>query len=861
LAHLPVAGVATFVAVFFFAGMGSTSVAGAGTPEASTQGATSAVAAEVRNPDSLVNPFIGTTNGGDTFPGAVVPFGMVQWSPDTVLRPDGGGYDYSSKSIIGYGLTHLSGTGCPAEGDVPILPTVGAIGSNPVASTEPLDHSDETASPGYYQLDAGGIDTQLTTTTRSGMAVFTFPPATPVGNLLFKLSDSEASVTSSLFHVVNDKEVDGQLTTGYFCGAANTYTLYFDMVFNHPFSTSGSWSLNGNGAYVSFDATTDPVITAKVGISYVSDANAVLNRNTEDPGWDFNTVKKAAQRSWQTMLEKVAVGGGTAIQQTVFYTALYHSLLDPSVYSDVNGQYLGMDGQVHTVVAPQTAQYANYSGWDVYRSEIQLLSLLAPQQTSDIVTSMLNDFAQSGQLPKWDEDDIETYIMVGDPADSIIADAYAFGATNFDASQALSDMETQAEVPGNIRPGLSYYESDGYLPIDGTYGCCNFYGPVSTQQEYDIADNSIAELANDLGDGTVAQTFAVRAQNWQNVFNPSTGFMQPKESAGMFQPAFSPTSENGFVEADSYVYTALVPFDLAGLVAAEGGNAAWVDFLNVLTSNVTTEGPTQIQMGNEPSFDIPWEYDYAGAPSQTQQVVREIQDELYTDSASGLVGNDDLGAMSSWYVWSALGAYPETPGSAEVALGSPLFPAITVTLANGRTITETAPAASENAPYVEGLTLDGSPWQDAYLPSSIFSAGGTLNWTLGSSPTTWASAPGDAPPSSTAGLLPALGYLAGANDGDIVVAPGGTATVNFGVQSMSGASQRIRWTASAQSGTGIVIAATTGTMTVKSGVKAIESVEVKVPSELADGQYTVTFVLTTRTGVSLPALVGVIDVA
>jgi predicted alpha-1,2-mannosidase len=862
LAHLPVAGVAAVVTLFSFLGIGTTPAAGATTSGASPQGAinSTTTTTEVRNPASLVNPFIGTGDRGNSFPGADLPFGMVQWSPDTALRPDGGGYDYGSRSIIGYSLTHLSGTGCPAEGDVPVLPTVGAIGSNPMATTEPLHHNDESASPGYYQLDAGRIDTQLTATMRSGMALFTFPSSTPVGNLLFKLSDSEASVTSSQFHVVNDTEVDGQVTTGFFCGASNTYTLYFDMVFNHPFSTSGSWSVGGNGAYVSFDTTADPTITAKVGVSYVSDANAVLNRATEDPGWDFNTVKNAALRSWQTMLGKVAVGGGTATQQTVFYTALYHSLLDPSVYSDVNGQYLGMDGQVHTVVAPQTAQYANYSGWDIYRSEIQLLSLLAPQQTSDIVTSMLNDFAQSGQLPKWDEDDTETYIMVGDPADNIIADAYAFGATNFDASQALSDMETEAEVPGNIRPGLSYYESDGYLPVDGTYGCCNFYGPVSTQQEYDIADNSIAELANDLGDRTVAQTFAVRAQNWQNVFNPGTGFMQPKASAGMFALGFSPSSENGFVEADSYIYTALVPFDVAGLVAAEGGDAAWVDFLNGLTSNVVNEGPTEIQMGNEPSFEIPWEYDYAGAPSQTQQVVREIQDELYTDSPTGLAGNDDLGAMSSWYVWSALGAYPETPGSAEVALGSPLFPAITLTLANGRTITETAPAASQNAPYVDGLTLDGSPWQDAYLPSSIFTAGGTLNWTLGSSPSTWASAPADAPPSSTAGLLPALGYLANAKEGEIVVNSGGTAKLKIGVQSMSSTSQQIDWTVSAQSGSGIVVAPSTGTMTVPSEVKVTQSVKVEVPSDLADGQYTVTFALTTQTGVSLPALVAVIDV-
>ena len=271
------------------------------------------------------------------------------------------------------------------------------------------------------------------------------------------------------------------------------------------------------------------------------------------------------------MLGKIQIGGGTPTQQKVFYTALYHSLLEPNVFSDVNGEYMGSDGQVHQVVAPQTAQYANYSGWDIYRSEIQLLALLAPQQTSDIVSSMLNIYAQTGQLPKWSEDNTETYIMVGDPADAIIADAYAFGATDFNAPQALSDMVAEATVPSDIRPGLSQYESDGYLPIDDTYGCCNFYGPVSTQEEYDSADNAIAQLATALGQPAVAQTFATRAQNWQNVFDPASGFVQPKESSGQFQPGFDPAViSSGFVEADSYVYTAAVPFDLQGLIAADG---------------------------------------------------------------------------------------------------------------------------------------------------------------------------------------------------------------------------------------------------------------------------------------------------
>ncbi len=833
---------------------------GSGSTGSSSGTSVGASSKPVTDPDALVNPFIGTNDGGDTFPGADVPFGMVQWSPDTVDRPDGGGYEYRSKSIIGYSLTHLSGPGCSAEGDLPILPTLGAIPKNPTAATEPLVHSDESASPGYYQLDAGGIDTQLTTTTRSGMAEFTFPPDTSVGNLLFKLGDSQNEATSSHFSVVSDDEVQGQVTSGYFCGASNIYTLNFDMVFDHPFATSGSWATNPAGDYVSFDTASYPAIEAKVGISYVSVANAVQNRTTENRGWNFTAVRNAAAKSWTSMLDKIAVGGGTATQQTVFYTSLYHSLLDPSVFSDVNGQYLGADGTVHTVAPPQTAQYANYSGWDIYRSEIQLEAMLAPQQTNDIVTSMLNDYAQSGQLPKWDEDNGETYIMVGDPADSIIADAYAFGATDFDAPQALSDMETEAEVPSDIRPGLSYDQTDGYLPIDGTYGCCNFYGPVSTQQEYDTADNSIAELAAALGDTQTARTFAVRAQNWQNVFNPGTGFLQPKEAAGMFQPGFAPTSQNGFVEADSYVYTAMIPFDVSGLIAASGGDGAWVQFLNGLTSSVTAQGPTQIQMGDEPSFDIPWEYDYAGDPARTQEVVREIQDRLFTDTPGGLAGNDDLGAMSSWYVWSALGAYPETPGSADVALGSPLFPTITVALADGKTLTESAPAATTTSPYVDALTFGGAPLPASTLPAGVFAAGGQLSWTLGATPTDWATAPGDGPPSSVEGLLPALGYLPGGDDGEVVVSPGGTASLAVGIQSMSGTGQQVRWSASAASGSGMTMTPDTGVLTVSSEAKATETMDVHVPAGLADGQYSVTVALRAA-GISLPAVVAVIDVA
>ncbi len=814
----------------------------------------------VSDPASLVNTFIGTAGGGNTFPGADVPFGMVQWSPDTVSRPDGGGYGYHSSSIIGYSLTHLSGPGCAAEGDVPILPTVGAVGSDPGAATEPLVHRQESATPGYYQLDAGGVNTQITTTTRSGMASFTFPSTASVGNLLFKMSDSETYAPASQFTVVNDREVDGWVTTGNFCGASNTYTLHFDMVFNEPFVSSGTWSAPEPGGYVSFDTAAYPSVEAKVGISYVSTADAVLNRATENPGWNFDAVKASAESSWQAMLGKVQVGGRTRTQKAVFYTALYHSLLEPNVFSDVNGQYMGSDGHVQHVVAPQSAQYANYSGWDIYRSEVQLEALLAPQQTSDIVASMLNDYAQSGQLPKWTENDGEAYLMVGDPADSIIADAYAFGATRFNTARALKDMELQATDPNNIRPGLTYYEDDGYLPIDGTYGCCNFYGPVSTQEEYDTADDSIAQFAGDLGDGQAAQTFAERAQNWQNVFDPAVGFMQPKDSTGQFKPGFDPSSETGFVEADSYVYTAMVPFDLAGLIAADGGDAAWVSYLNGLTSSVTAGGAQEIQMGNEPSLDIPWEYDYAGDPAKTQQVVRQIEERVYTDSPDGLAGNDDLGALSSWFVWSALGGYPEVPGSADLALGSPLFNAIAIHLADGKTITETAPADAFDAPYVQNLSVNGAPWPEAYLPAGIFTDGGTLEWSLGDAPSTWGSAAGDAPPSDTQGLLPALGYVAGLDGGVATVAPGGSAEITLGVQGMADSGGAISWSASSGSGSGIEVGPTSGTITVANGAKGTQPVEIQAPTTAAAGQYLVTFALRAAPGTALPDVVVQVDV-
>jgi predicted alpha-1,2-mannosidase len=751
----------------------------------------------VNDPASLVNPFIGTTDSEDTFPGADVPFGMVQWSPDTPSRPDGGGYEYNDSSITGFSLTHLSGPGCGAEGDVPVLPTVGAIDTS---ATDSFSHSNESADAGFYSVALdNGVTTQLTATQRTGMADFTFPSTTEA-NLLFKLDDSQNGDSATTFTVLSSTEVQGSVTSGNFCGAGNTYTMYFDMQFSQPFTANGTFSgsvlhagvrhfalkpsapaakhttvpasnpekpdrpvyhgtlpknaavtpdLTGPaGTYLTFNTTSNQTVLAKVGVSYVSTADAQGNLTTENPGWNFSASQSAANSDWNALLGKIQISGGTNAEQVTFYTALYHSLLHPNVFSDDNGQYMGVDGQVHTVDSGHSAFYTNFSGWDIYRSQAQLEALIDPSVASDTAESIVDDYAQDGMLPKWMEDNGETYVMVGDPADSIIADYYAFGATNFNTSAALTDMVAEATSTNNVRPGENYESAPGYMPADGSYGCCNFYGPDSTTLEYDTADFAISAFAGAIGNAADQTAFADRAQDWWNVLDPDSGFDQPRDDDGTWPTGFDPTSSTDFVEADSWIYTGMVPFDLAGLVHAKGGDAAMAAYLGTVLRSFTGAN-SYAYLGNEPSIELPWEYDYIGQPYQAQETVREIQDQLWSDSPGGLVGgNDDLGEMSSWYVWSALGMYPMTPGTSALALGSPMFTEAQITLPSGNTLTIDGNGAADDAPYVQSATWNGSAWNDAYAPASVITSGGTLSYTLGTSANqSWASSASEAPPS------------------------------------------------------------------------------------------------------------------
>ncbi len=762
----------------------------------STPPTTSPMAPGSLAPSQLVDPFIGTGIGGasvgniDTFPGADMPFGMLQWSPDTAPnRATGGGYSYNDAAISGFSLTHMSGPGCSIYGDVPILPTVGAIGRNPVAQTAPFSHATEVAHPGSYAVTIGrpAVRVELAVTARAGLGQFTFP-GTGDGNLLFKVADSADGSSASAVSIVGDQEVDGSVQSGGFCGTGGNYQLYFAARFDVPFVRFGTWhgatvtsgsrtsARTQSGGYVSFGPMTRQV-QVQIGVSYVSVAGARLNIEADDPGWNIEELEQSDTVAWNQLLGRIQVAGGTLADENTFYSALYHSLLEPSVFDDANGDYIGFDGKIH--VANGYTQYSNFSEWDIYRSEVPLLAVVVPQQMSDMVSSLLADGAQGGALPKWAVADSDAAQQNGDSADPIIAAAYAFGARHFDVQTALADMVKGATDPSASngvypeRQDLLEYVSTGYVQADRhDITSLNYTVGGSETLEYAIDDFAISQLAQSLGDSATYDTFISRAQNWRNLVNPTTGYLAARLANGSFPPgpAFqrSPLPDIGQVgweEGNAIQYTWSVPQNLHGLFEALGGNQAVIAKLNKYFTKLNTSRKEPYDWaGNEPSLGVPWEYDYAGAPWRTQSVVRRIETTLYSAAPNGEPGNDDLGAMSSWYVWAALGMYPEVPGRGELVLGSPLFPHITVSLADGKTIDIDAPAASDATPYVQGLEVQGvasstnacaaasasgtvqydCPW----LPASVTDMGAQLDFTLGGSPNpSWANAPTDAPPS------------------------------------------------------------------------------------------------------------------
>ncbi|GAC1635430.1 MAG: GH92 family glycosyl hydrolase [Chloroflexota bacterium] len=762
-----------------------------------------------------VDPFIGTFGNGMVFPGADVPFGMVQWSPDTgptgITRP--GGYFYRDAHITGFPLTHLSGAGCVQFDDIPIMPTTKPVTISPSVGSYPYSerftHAGERASPGYYAVRLGsGVHVQLSTTPHTGAGRYTFPRGSSARILVNaggsagatnnhdEAEDAGARVTGSY-------EVSGWATSGHFCGLNNRYTVYFVARFDRPFLSWGTWqgevvrsgsrAVHGrrSGVWVGFSHS-HRVIRMRVGLSFVSERNARLNLSSENPGWSFDAIRRQARDSWNRVLNLIQVSGGPGEQIQSFYTALYHACLHPNVFSDVNGQYAGFDGRVHIVRG--RSQYANFSGWDIFRTQIPLLAWLQPLRTNAMMQSLIDDGHQMGRLPKWPVANAESNEMNGDSADPILASAWAFGAHGFDAHAALALMVHGATNgrpgPGGYveRPGLHNFLRLGYLPPQA-----GAYGAAATTLEYAVDDFAVARLAYALGDRRTGSTFMRRAQAWQFLVNPASGFVEPVFSNGAFAVDFNPTSTAGFVEGNAWEYTWWVPQNLHALFRALGGDNIVIPRLDRLFQRFADNAGTRYAwLGNEPGFEIPWQYDFTHEPWRTQGLVRRIVNTLYPRTPYGLPGNDDLGTMSAWLVWADLGMYPEIPGVGTLTLSSPIFSDASIHLPGEHVLHLAARSAQSNAPYIRSVTLRGRSFMHAFISLGELAGGGEMRFQLARTPNRrWGNGPGDSPPSYSEGEAPALGFT---DRSAVSLSSGRSTTILLGVRNLSDTALRVRWT-------------------------------------------------------------------
>ena len=740
-------------------------------------------AAAAQDPAALVNPFIGTGgDAGHTFPGAAMPFGMVQFSPVSGKTVSPGGYRYDDHTVRGFALTRLSGAGCANLGAVPIMPLRRAFTQHPVGLVARFSHRRESASPGRYRVQLRtGIDAQLTATLRTGFATFRFPDT--AGFLAFDVGGGASEQSNVSVQVTGRTVIAGSVTDDGFCGGPASPTTHFVARFDRPITSIASWGDDGRveegvpardaittgGALLGFRLGRARTLRAKIGISYVSRDNAALNLRAESGGWSGDAVAGRARSAWNSALGRMHVQGGPRAARRTFATALYHSLIHPSLASDVNGQYRGRDGR--TRVARGYSRYTNISGWDAYRTHMPLLALLQPRVASDVVRSLVEGAEESGSLAKWELAGTETGIMVGDPGPLLIASAWAFGARRFDPRAALSAMTRTATVAphgpfvypshspsaqggrwGDFvgRPALDAYLSLGYVPFD--HGAGFIWGPAATTLEYALADFAIGRFARATGHSAQATAFARRSANWRHLFNPRTGYLEPRLANGAFPAPFSHVLENGFVEGNATQYTWFVPHDVAGLALLLGGERRTIARLESFHADLDASHlAPHAWLGNEPSFGTPWLYNWLGSPWRTQRVVRRAVNTLFRPLPAGLPGDDDLGALSAWYVWSALGLYPAVPSIGGLTVGSPLFPSVTIRSGLGRLRIE-APDARSDRPYIHDLRLDGRPHTSTWLPVSALRGGRTLRFDLRSQPhKTWATSRRARPPSFPTG--------------------------------------------------------------------------------------------------------------
>ena len=704
----------------------------------------------------LVNPFIGTGGHGHTFPGACVPNGMVQLSPDT--RPDGysdwdgaSGYHYSDSVIYGFSHTHLSGTGVSDLCDVLLMPMSSTPSLRPEAYRSSFRKGSEHAHAGYYKvhLDGPNVEVELTSTARTGIHRYTFPEGTEA-HVVLDLEHRDHVERTSILRV-NDREVMGERRSSSW---ARDQRLFYCIRFSHPFqevpgrngiSEQIAATLRSQDHFSFGDLRGDPLIV-KVGISAVSAEGARRNLDAEAAHWDFDRYRKDAERAWNAKLGRVQLRGGTREQQRTFYTALYHCYIAPALFNDADGQYRGMDGAVHHA---DHDVYTIFSLWDTFRALHPLMTILEPGMTADWVRTMLLHYQQGGRLPVWELWGNETDCMIGYHAVSVIADAYLKGIRGFDAELALKAMVESATQEDF---GIGAYQRQGFISSEDAAES------VSRTLEYAYDDRCIARMAEALGKNEVATRFLTRSRNWQNLFDPVTKFFRPRRNGGFVEP-FDPYEVNfHYTEANAWQYSLFVPHDVEHHVHLLGGPAGLTKRLDALfTADERTTGRQQSDItgligqyahGNEPSHHFAYLYNLSSRPHSTDVYVARIMRELYTDAPDGLAGNEDCGQMSAWYVLGALGFYPLAPGNTSYTLGLPLFEEATLYLAPDRVLRITGTSEQGARDHVVYTLWNGNE-HDAFrsIEHADLVKGGHLHFELGPRP-------GSAPVPSSSELDP-----------------------------------------------------------------------------------------------------------
>ena len=732
----------------------------------------------------LVNPFIGSQDEGNTFPGAAVPFGMVQLSPDTGHNT---GYDYTQSRIRGFSLVHLSGVGCRIGGDLPVLPTTGDVTQTDDAKyAAAFAHGDETASPGYYRVGlASGVRAELTASARTGVQRYTFP-ATTKANVLLNAAQSLHKAGGSKVEILDDRTVRTEITGHGFCRDTGPYTVYTITRFSRPFTAYGTWDgatvtagsrAGRGGAYVRFDTTGDRTVEATTALSYVDAAGAAGNLRSEG-GRSFDTVRRAARAQWETRLAGVRVRGGADTLRRTFYSSLYRSYLAPNVGGDADGRYFGWDRRVHR--ARGFTYYQNWSLWDTYRTQAQLLALLAPREARDMARSVVAIDEDGGWLPKWGYGPVETNVMSGDPVTPFLTTAYQMGLLKGFEERAYRALRKNADgVPPAANPGIgreanAEYIRNGFAPFDkdrplAKMGDSDYHHGASVTLEYALADAMLAQMARGLGHDADAARYAARSRDYRTIFDPSTGFFRARDASGAFTGSPDPALGTGFHEGTAWQYQWLVPQDLTGMIGLIGGKRAANDRLDSFFAydrlladpartarEVWVHGDAYAYYNaavynpmNEPDLIAPYTYLATGQPWKTTDVVHAALT-LFTDGPTGMTGNDDLGTMSAWNVLSSIGLFPIQPGYDTWGLSTPVFDRVDLALdrrywpSGGLTVT--APGTSAADRYVQGVRVDGSAHGRTYLTTRALRSLRSLAFTVGPRPSGWGTSAQAAPP-------------------------------------------------------------------------------------------------------------------